>query len=99
LYRVTDEQFRTYEIRAQQLRLALNYPVTGAAGINPNPSPVWSDDLEIQVNVTDVRIDGRGDGHGVGLCQWCSKGMAERGVSWRDMITTFYPGAQISRAY
>ena len=98
-YRVTDEQFRRYEIRAQQLRIALNYPVSGAAGISQNPGPVWSDDLEIQVNVSDVRIDGRGEGHGVGLCQWCSKGMAERGVSWRDMIANFYPGSQVSRAY
>jgi stage II sporulation protein D len=44
-------------------------------------------------------IGGRGFGHGVGMCQWCAKGMAESGMDWHTMITTFYPGIEIQKAY
>jgi len=34
---------------------------------------------------------GRGRGHGVGLCQWCAKAMAERGMSGAGILSHFYP--------
>ena len=36
---------------------------------------------------------GRGYGHGVGLCQWGAKGMAEQGHSARRILEFYYPGA------
>lgn len=35
-------------------------------------------------------IRGRGWGHGVGLCQWGAKGMAERGASYRAILKYYY---------
>lgn len=46
-----------------------------------------------------VEISGRGFGHGVGMCQYCAKGFAERGESWRGMLERFYPGANVERAW
>jgi stage II sporulation protein D len=40
-------------------------------------------------------FEGRGAGHGVGLCQWGAKGMAEEGKSYRDILGFYYPGAEI----
>lgn len=34
---------------------------------------------------------GRGWGHGVGLCQWGAKGMAEKGRDYRDILSYYYP--------
>jgi stage II sporulation protein D len=39
-----------------------------------------------------ARFSGRGYGHGVGLCQWGAKGMAEQGYSARKILEFYYPG-------
>lgn len=38
---------------------------------------------------------GRGYGHGVGLCQWGARGMAEQGYSARQILEFYYPGATL----
>ena len=40
-------------------------------------------------------FSGRGWGHGVGMCQWGARGMADEGMSWRDILGRYYPGAQL----
>jgi len=35
---------------------------------------------------------GRGAGHGVGLCQWGAKGMADAGYAYRQILGFYYPG-------
>lgn len=47
----------------------------------------------------DIRIRGRGFGHGVGLCQYCAKGFAERGQDAVTMLRAFYPGADVRKQY
>ena len=39
-----------------------------------------------------ARFSGRGYGHGVGMCQWGAKGMAEQGYTARQILEFFYPG-------
>jgi stage II sporulation protein D len=38
---------------------------------------------------------GNGWGHGVGLCQWCTKTMAEQGWTHQQMVEFFYKGAKL----
>ena len=38
-------------------------------------------------------------GHGVGMCQFCTQGMAQRGDHWRDMLAAFYPSYELRRVY
>ncbi|HET9228633.1 MAG TPA: SpoIID/LytB domain-containing protein [Thermoanaerobaculia bacterium] len=40
---------------------------------------------------------GRGFGHGVGMCQVGSYGMAQRGHSYRDILTHYYTGAELGK--
>lgn len=40
-------------------------------------------------------FDGKGFGHGVGMCQWGSRVMAERGAKFRSILSHYYPEAQI----
>jgi stage II sporulation protein D len=35
-------------------------------------------------------FEGKGYGHGVGMCQYSAKGMAAAGHSHREIIRTFY---------
>lgn len=43
-----------------------------------------------------VGFSGKGRGHGVGLCQWGAKGMAEEGYRYPQILTYYYPGAEIA---
>ena len=42
-------------------------------------------------------FEGKGNGHGVGLCQWAAKEMAEKGYSYTDILNFFYDGIQLAR--
>jgi len=44
-------------------------------------------------------FDGRGFGHGVGLCQWGAQGKAQRGWGAEEILGFYYPGARIIQAY
>lgn len=40
---------------------------------------------------------GKGNGHGVGLCQWAAKEMADKGYNYTDILNFFYDGIQLDR--
>jgi stage II sporulation protein D len=50
----------------------------------------------VAVDGTVARFAGRGYGHGVGLCQWGAKGMAEQAYSARQILEYYYPGTTFS---
>jgi peptidoglycan hydrolase-like amidase len=44
-------------------------------------------------------VDGHGNGHGVGMCQWCSQIRAEAGMRHEDIVLSAFPRAKLIRAY
>lgn len=42
-----------------------------------------------------VVLAGKGAGHGVGLCQWGAKEMAELGYPYQSILRYYYPGTEI----
>jgi stage II sporulation protein D len=50
----------------------------------------------VAVDGQAARFSGRGYGHGVGMCQWGAKGMAEQGYTARQILDFFYPGTTFS---
>lgn len=42
-------------------------------------------------------IEGRGFGHGVGLCQTGARGLAQMGQSYGEVLEFYYPGARLIR--
>jgi stage II sporulation protein D len=49
----------------------------------------------VAIDGDTARFAGRGYGHGVGLCQYGAKGMAEQGHAARQILEFFYPGASL----
>ena len=47
----------------------------------------------VAIDGQTARFSGRGYGHGVGMCQWGAKGMAEQGFTARQILEFYYPGA------
>jgi stage II sporulation protein D len=50
----------------------------------------------VAVDAQYARFSGRGYGHGVGMCQWGAKGMAEQGHTAKQILEFYYPGATLS---
>lgn len=54
-------------------------------------------------SVTDrgdaIDIAGAGFGHGVGLCQWGSQGLAQVGYGYAQILGKYFPGAELTRMY
>lgn len=46
-----------------------------------------------------VELNGRGYGHGAGMCQWGAIGRARAGQSHSQILETYYPGAILVTAY
>ncbi|MBS0190038.1 MAG: SpoIID/LytB domain-containing protein [Phycisphaerales bacterium] len=97
-YLLTDDRGQTFKIKAEELRGACNAPAPGFADITRD-TRVNSGDLEMAFAASEVVINGKGFGHGVGMCQYCAKGMAEKGWDWPSMMKLFYPGAGTMKAY
>jgi stage II sporulation protein D len=49
--------------------------------------------------VESFTFNGRGWGHGVGLCQVGAYGMARAGKSYEEILKTYYSGIELRRAY
>ena len=87
-----------YVVRGDRVRWVLA-PVEGRFSILK--SALF--DLELQRG-TDGRLErieasGRGFGHGIGLCQTGALEMARRGYGYQRILSHYYPGAQLERAW
>ena len=70
-------------VKGDDLRRVLGYTV------------LPSTQFDFDVAGMQVQFAGRGNGHGVGLCQWGAKELAERGYSAETILRYYYPGADI----
>jgi len=88
----------THRIYKDKIRWALK------RGSDPDlilPSTLF--DLEIERGFDNsirwVTARGRGNGHGVGMCQTGAIGMARKGYSYKNILTHYYPGVNIIKNY
>jgi stage II sporulation protein D len=70
----------------------------------PEGGPLRSNDFTIRISrrggrIERVDIDGRGNGHGVGMCQWGAIGRARAGQDYRTILASYFPGTEIQRVY
>ena len=49
--------------------------------------------------IVELVATGSGAGHGVGMCQWGALGRARAGASADAILSAYYPGTQLIRAY
>lgn len=73
----------------------------GAVADVDRQTRVASSDIEVvgPRGRSAVVINGRGFGHGVGMCQYCAEAFAERGEDWQTCVLRFYPGARLVQLY
>lgn len=85
---------RSIRIRAEGIRLALLF------GGHAAGRKLYSMNCRIVDGCRWIEFrDGRGYGHGVGMCQFGAEGKARAGWSGERIVEFYYPGAKIIRAY
>ncbi len=81
--RVAEIKIGTAVLNGEQLRKAVGYDV------------IKSTRFSVSLSGSVYTFKGNGWGHGVGMCQWCTKGMADQGINHEKMLEHFYPGAKL----
>ena len=97
-YAVSDRNGVTFTLSGEELRLACNTDARGVPDIT-SKTRVLSGDLVFAIRGDAVAIEGRGFGHGVGMCQFGAEGMARQGRVATEILRHYYRGAAIERAY
>ncbi len=59
----------------------------------------YSAKFEIRRSGDEFVIQGRGYGHGVGMCQWGAHGLGRRGKNYAEILQYYYPGAELVKTY
>jgi stage II sporulation protein D len=54
-----------------------------------------STNFTLRGNGSGITFEGKGYGHGVGLCQWSALQMARDGKTYKEILSFFYPGTEI----
>lgn len=86
--KITGSSGTPHEILAERFRLAVA------------PNAIKSTDCNVKVEGGDVVFeDGKGYGHGLGLCQWGMQGQALVGAKAPEILRHYFPGSRLVRAY
>jgi stage II sporulation protein D len=83
-----------YLVRGNDIRFVLRSP-TGAI-LN---STYFTAETTVDGagEVATLTLNGGGNGHGIGMCQWGAIGRARAGQNYRTILTTYYPGTTVGR--
>lgn len=82
-------------LRLNDIRYVLRSP---SGEILPSTAITVSTERGADGRLTALTIRGRGNGHGVGLCQWGAIARARAGADFRAILKAYYPGADLTRA-
>ena len=63
------------------------------------PNHLRSTAFKVKNNGSSLTFDGNGWGHGVGLCQYGTQGMANSGFKWFDILKHYYPEIELVKIY
>lgn len=83
----------TYRLRANDIRFVLRDPK--GAILNSTFFNFARDTSGGEVS--NLTVNGRGYGHGIGMCQWGAIGRARAGQNYRTILETYYRGTTIGR--
>lgn len=87
--RLVDKNGLTVDMRAEDFRLLINSGRTIKS--------TWFDVVNEANSIAFT--NGRGFGHGIGMCQHGADGMARRGMKAGQILQHYYPGCVLVRAY
>jgi stage II sporulation protein D len=97
-FSVTDTAGQRYSFSGEELRNAINGQAPKGDTTTRVNSSYFKVINEPGSDVVKI-VEGHGNGHGVGLCQYCSEARADAGMRHEDIILSAFPRAKLVRAY
>jgi stage II sporulation protein D len=98
-FAVVDGAGKFWRLEAEQFRFACNYQGPQAPAL-PASAVLPSSHCDVRVLTNKVQfLNGRGFGHGVGLCQWGARALALKGYGYAAILGFYYPGAALQKLY
>lgn len=85
---------RSFEVRGDQIRRVLRQPDGSML-----PSTMFSLSMAKEKGEVVVLAEGRGFGHGLGMCQWGARMRAEQGQSYRKILEHYYKDIKLEKKY
>jgi stage II sporulation protein D len=93
MFTITDVKNRRYAIVGEELRRAVNTDSTP-------PTKLPSSLFQLDNRATEIWfVNGHGQGHGVGMCQWGAERRAELGEKYDQIVLQSYPQSVLLKAY
>jgi len=74
-------------------------PVKAFKSCFPPTARFMSDRFDVSVGSGEVVVEGRGFGHGVGMCQYGAQKQALMGRRAEGILNFYYPGSRLARVY
>jgi stage II sporulation protein D len=90
---VTDARGNHYNWTGEEIRWAVDTDATETTKLRSSLFQIENQPLSIRF------VNGHGQGHGVGMCQWCAERRAEEGMIYQNIVTASYPGSKLLQAY
>ena len=89
--------------RACELEIYTNHRIVKISGTNfyqgfgrrAGWKAIRSTLFEVSYAKDYMILEGKGNGHGVGMCQWGAEGMARKGFNYREILHHYYPGTEV----
>ena len=93
-FEIHDSGGNRYSMLPEEIRWSLNTD-------RPEGDPTIYSGFFVPINNQHniVLAEGRGWGHGVGMCQWSAEGLANKGQKHTAIVVGSYPGSRVVRAY
>jgi len=81
------------EINGQKIRSVIRSKTTGGIlkSLNFEISSTGSG------NWAEIKVIGKGNGHGVGLCQWGAIGQSRAGRNFKQILEHYFPGTKLGK--
>jgi stage II sporulation protein D len=95
---VITERNVTGRVRTLELRDDKNgYLVLSAKDFRAllGPDVIRSTNFTIIMEQDKAIFNGKGWGHGAGLCQWGALGMSKKGYDYKEILAFYYPGSEL----
>ena len=90
-FRMVDDRGDVFNLPAEDMRAAVNTDDGPTPTLRSSFCKVNSDRASSYV----MFYDGRGFGHGVGMCQWCAQARALQGMNYAQILAIAYPGSNL----
>jgi len=98
--RVNDFEITLDDLEGNQKTILLRgNKIRGIIRSGDGKSILKSTLFDVNTNDGNIIITGKGNGHGVGLCQWGAIGQSKKGIDYKEILNHYFPETIIKSIY